>query len=146
MGKLSATAVVEEFGTRWQASDLAGKMPEPILIDNRGKVELTRISVLDQHRGQGFASRVLKMLTDLCDANEVEIELVARPLTEELPAEVTGGCRASLDVRQLTAWYQRKGFVNVSVPGEDTHTMIRRPHIRVIGDDSLETIYAKPYA
>ena len=59
-------------------------MPEPMLIDNGHRVELTLISVFGPHQQRGYASRALRMLTALCDTNGVTIELVARRLGASL--------------------------------------------------------------
>jgi hypothetical protein len=123
MGTLSSAAVVEEFVDQWRNSDLRGKMPEPMAIDNRGVVELTVIAVFDQFQRQGCASRAIKMLTALCDCNGLTIALVARPL----PPEVTPGCAASLSADQLAVWYGSHGFVDAHTPGDDIRTMVRAP-------------------
>ena len=125
MATLSPDAIVESFIDQWRGSDLADKMPEPGVIANGQVVELNSIGVYGPHQRQGHASRALQMLTDVCDANGVTISLVARPLDPSLL--FTPDCPASLSTKQLIDWYQKHGFVDTSEPGDDTHTMIRKP-------------------
>ncbi len=122
---LSAAAVVEEFIDQWHRSDLVDKMPEPMVTDNQGVVELTAIAVYEAHQDKGYASRALRMLTALCDANGVTMKLVVRPLDPQLG--LTPGCPANRSADELAAWYDRHGFADAAEPGDDTRTMIRRP-------------------
>jgi ribosomal protein S18 acetylase RimI-like enzyme len=119
---LSPTAIVEEFGEQWNRSDLRDVMPEPGVVPNGPLVELISIGVHGKSQGQGYASRALKMLTALCDANAMTIKLVARPLGSNL----LPGCPATLSTAQLVAWYQRHGFVETRSAGDDTREMIRK--------------------
>jgi hypothetical protein len=120
---LSPAAIVEEFGEQWIRSDLRHLMPEPGVVPNGPLVELTSIGVPEKHQGRGYASRALIMLTVLCDANAMSIELVARPLESDL----LPGCPAALTTEQLVAWYQRHGFVETRSAGDDTREMVRKP-------------------
>jgi len=119
MGTLSAAAVVEEFIDQWHRSDLRDKMREPMATDNPGVVELTAIAVYGPHQGKGYAGRAMRMLTALCDTNGLTIKLIARPL----PLNIVPGRPASLSTDQLIAWYGRYGFVDPTVPGDDTRMM-----------------------
>jgi hypothetical protein len=122
---LSPDGIVEEFLDRWRNSDLPEKMPEPMVIANGPLVELTLITVYGPHQKQGYASRALQMLATLCDENGVSLELVARPMGPGFSLAPCGPVGLSTD--QLIAWYTRHGFVDTSAPGDDTHTMIRKP-------------------
>ncbi len=121
---LTAAGVVEEFLAQWQRSDLHDKMPKPQLIESRGLVELIAIGTYGKHQRKGYASRALRMLTDLADANGLTVELVARPL-DDIPS--FPGCPASLSTEELVAWYSRHGFVDASAPNDDTRRMLRYP-------------------
>jgi GNAT superfamily N-acetyltransferase len=122
MSVLSADGVVEEFGDRWRASDLTDKMPKPELSATRDKVELSAIGTYERYQGNGYATRALKMLIDLCDENGVEIMLVPRALDPNLG--VTPGCPATLTTEQIVAWYKRYGFIETRAAGEGTREMI----------------------
>ena len=126
MDTLSPDGVVEEFLEQWRNSDLRDKMPEPMLVANGPVVELTLIAVYEQHQNKGYATRALEMLTALCDANRVTIQLVARSPGPELE-RYAPGCPASRSTKQLVGWYERRKFVDTAVPGDDTHTMTRKP-------------------
>jgi ribosomal protein S18 acetylase RimI-like enzyme len=119
---LSPAAIVEEFGEQWNRCDLRDVMPEPGVVPNGPLVELTSIGVHEKSQRQGYASRALRMLTALCDANEMTIKLVARPLGSNL----LPGCPATLSTEQLVAWYLRHGFVETRSAGDDTREMIRK--------------------
>lgn len=120
---LSANGIVEKFIVQWNASDLRDKMPEPMLTAHGLRVKLTAIGVYERHQRSGCATRALRMLTTLCDENGVTIELIARPLGLNL----IPGCPATLPIERLIAWYSHYGFVDVTVPGDDTRTMVREP-------------------
>ena len=128
MGTLSPDGIVEEFGEQWSRSDLVSKMPSPGVVANGQRVELNSIGVYEAHQGKGYASRTLRMLTDLCDAHGVTIELVARPLDPTLL--FTPGCPATHSVAELIEWYKRHDFVPAWATDDDTRTMIRRPRTR----------------
>jgi ribosomal protein S18 acetylase RimI-like enzyme len=104
---LSPAGIVEEFGERWNRSDLRNVMPGPGAVSNDHWVELNSIGVYEKHQRQGYATRALRMLTALCDANAMTIKLVARPLE----SNISPGCPAMLSTEQLVAWYQRHEFV-----------------------------------
>ncbi len=125
MNTLSPDGIVEEFLDRWRNSDLPGKMPEPMVVANGAVVELTLIAVYESHQDQGNASRALQMLTALCDANGITINLVARQMPPNL--SLAPGCPATLTTEQLIAWYKRHGFVDALIPGDVARTMIRAP-------------------
>ena len=128
MSILSPDGVVDEFGVLWRASDLADKMPAPELAANGLLVELTSIGVYEQHQGNGYATRALKMLIELCDKNGLEIMLVPSALDPNLG--VTRGCPATLTTEELGDWYKRHGFVETRTAGEGTHEMIWKPSQR----------------
>lgn len=128
MDTLSAAGVVEEFLERWRSSDLPDKMPEPMLTDNEGVVELTLIAVKGPHQNKGYGTRALQMLTALCDENGVTITLVARQMDPDALSSYAPGCPARLSTEQLVGWYKRHRFVEIPrTPGDDTRTMIREP-------------------
>jgi hypothetical protein len=121
---LSPAGIVEEFGEQWSRSDLRDVMPEPGVVPNDPFVELTSIGVYEKHQGQGYATRALKMLTALCDANATTIKLVARPLE----SNILPGCPATLSTEQLVAWYREEHkFVETGAAGDDTREMTRKP-------------------
>jgi ribosomal protein S18 acetylase RimI-like enzyme len=122
---LSPAGIVEEFCERWIRSDLRHVMPEPGVLPNGPLVELTSIGVHKKHQRHGYASRALRMLTALCDANAMTIKLVARPLEDDL----LPGCPATLSTEELVAWYEKHGFVETSGAGDDTREMIREPRM-----------------
>jgi hypothetical protein len=121
MGTLTATAIVEEFLDQWRESDLHDRMPAPRLRDGAaGLVWLNQIAVYYQHQRKGYADRALRMLTALCDENDVTIKLIVAPL-DSIP-----GCSPTLSAEQLVNWYQGHGFED----SEDTDlepTMTRKP-------------------
>jgi len=125
MSTLSPDGVVEEFEVQWVKSALIDKMPLPQIVANGPFVELTALAVYGPDQRQGYASRVLRMLTSLCDANGIPMKLVARPLGPELG--LPHGCPASLSVDQLVRFYRGHGFVETRAPGDDTREMIRQP-------------------
>jgi ribosomal protein S18 acetylase RimI-like enzyme len=125
MSTMSPDEIVEEFGEQWSRSDLTTKMPLPGVVANGRLVELTSIGVHGPHQGMGYASRALRMLTGLCDANGVTIELIARPLEPSL--RITANCPATRSIDELIAWYRRHGFVDAWAAGDDTRRMIRKP-------------------
>lgn len=127
MDTLSAAAAVEEYVEQWRHSDLHDKMHAPMAINNGPVVELTAIAVYDRHQGNGYATRALQMLTAICDEHGLTIELVARPLDPGLG--FTPGCSANRSTSQLMTWYGRHGFVDESATCDDTHRMVRRPHL-----------------
>jgi hypothetical protein len=130
MNTLSPDGIVEEFLDRWRNSDLPEKMPEPMVIANGPLVELTLITVHGPHQDKGYASLALRMLTALCDENGATLSLVARPMGPDCSLTPCGPARLSTD--QLVAWYKRHGFVETSTPGDDTHSMIRKPQTDLI--------------
>jgi ribosomal protein S18 acetylase RimI-like enzyme len=120
---LSPDAIVGDFIEQWRRSDLPHVMPEPQVVANGPYVELISIGVHEKHQGQGYATRALRMLTALCDANTMTIKLIARPLEFNL----LPGCPATLSSEQLVAWYEDHGFVETRVAGDDTREMVRKP-------------------
>ncbi len=100
-------------------------MREPQVVANGPYVELTSIGVYEKYQHQGHATRALRMLTALCDANAATIKLIARPLE----FEILPGCPATLSTEQLVSWYEDNGFVEISVAGDDTREMVRKPII-----------------
>lgn len=127
MEVLSAAGVVEEFGEQWRRSSLSRKMPEPMIVANGLRVELMLIAVYERYQNQGLASHALQILTTLCDANRVAVELVARRLDPASLATFAPGCPAALSTEQLVSWYRKHGFVDATAPGDDTRKMIREP-------------------
>jgi GNAT superfamily N-acetyltransferase len=63
-----------------------------------GAHTIHRISVPVSWRGQGYGSKLLKMITDDADREKVILSLAILP---------SGG----LNYEQLQAWYERNGFV-----------------------------------
>jgi ribosomal protein S18 acetylase RimI-like enzyme len=120
---LSPAGIVEEFGEQWMRSDLRHMMPEPGVVPNGPLVELTSIGVPEKHQGYGYASQALRMLMEICDANAMTITLIARPLQDNL----LPGCPATLSTEQLVAWYEKHGFVETRITGDDTREMTREP-------------------
>lgn len=75
-------------------------------------------SVGTRKRGQGNASRLLKLVTDEADAEEVILYLSIEP-------DGTG-----LDEDQLRSWYSRNGFENMDPELTETG-MIRQPRVDI---------------
>jgi len=124
-GNMSAATVVKEFERQFEAhSSLFAVMPRPMVAELReGAIELTFIGVYTEHQGKGYAGRALCILTALCDANGLTIELNARPEVAKLFPD----CRQSRSVEELVAWYGRNGFVDTSAPGDNSPKMVRYP-------------------
>jgi ribosomal protein S18 acetylase RimI-like enzyme len=125
--RLSPDGVVEEFQERWRSSDLRDKMHEPMVVANGSVVELTLIAVYRRHQRKGYATRAMEMLTTLCDENGITIRLVARQMNDSSLSSFAPGCPATLSTELLVAWYQRHGFIEIALQGDDTRTMQRRP-------------------
>jgi len=121
---LSAEGVVEEFGDQFNSHPtLPDYMAVPGVLPNDGRVELTSIGVYGKHQHKGYAREALHLLTALCDANGVTIELVARPL----PNDLAPGCPASLSTDDLVRWCTKLGFEDVGEPGDDACRMNDHP-------------------
>jgi len=99
-------------------------MLKPGLLPEVGLVELSSLCVLTEHQNNGCATRALRLLMDLCDQHEMPINLVARPL--DVPF-LCPGCPPTLKTDELLAFYGKHGFIDLTIPGDDTRTMIRRP-------------------
>ena len=95
-------------------------MPLPGLVPHSDRIELTSIAVHTSHQGNGYANLALQMLTQLCDANCVTLELTARPLSDD----IVPGCSASMSSEELVHWYGKHGFVTVR-PNDGACDMIR---------------------
>lgn len=75
-------------------------------------------SIGTRTRGQGYASRLLKTVTDEADTEGVILYLSIEP-------DGTG-----LDEDQLRAWYSRNGFENMDPELTETG-MIRQPRVDI---------------
>lgn len=77
---------------------------------------LTRVEVARNLRGQGIASRLLRMVTDAADAEGTTLYLAVEPDESH-----------GLDAETLAAWYTRYGF-KPHVFGElnDSESIMRR--------------------
>lgn len=82
--------------------------------DHSGRLsELYSIS-----RGQGYASKLMEMICEWADKNDVYLWLVARPY---------GNPRGALDNKQLIRFYERFGFHKTSESRKDRCAMGRFP-------------------
>jgi GNAT superfamily N-acetyltransferase len=120
---LTPEGAVEEFERQFgDHPTLPHVMPMPALAAHSDYVELMSIGVHDAHQGHGYAGLALRILTDICEASRLTIELIARPL----PLELLPGCTASKSCKQLVELYRGHGF-ELSEPNDHTVEMIRKP-------------------
>lgn len=80
---------------------------------NSIEVRLLMIETLPEHMNQGKASEALSWLCEMADAYQLQISLCPVPQYSD-----------TLTLMQLTAWYQKYGFVRLGYDDE----MIRYPH------------------
>jgi len=76
---------------------------------------ITRVNVPVRHRGQGYASELLKQITDDADREHVSLMLEVSPSD-------------GLGYSQLVAWYRRHGF-HLRHSLELGFHMVREPHV-----------------
>lgn len=81
------------------ANERSRAIADLILVEEKVYL-LTRINVPKSHRGLGYARLLLKMITTDADADGVTL------LLEVAPSD-------GLDYAQLSAWYERHGFMPV---------------------------------
>ena len=103
--------------TTKRRDSLSGRLLErkvllQIATINSGEIKLTYMETAKQYRRQGFATDALTWLCELAD--ECEMRLCLCPYEVE----------ESMNVIQLTIWYQKFGFVRIGLQDE----MMRYPH------------------
>lgn len=84
-----------------------------VKVVNRGEIRILNIETLPLFRHMGYATVCLNWLCAMADQLQVQISLGACPMDGE----------RGLDLVDLTAWYQRHGFVRLGFDDE----MVRYP-------------------
>lgn len=108
----------EEFNRRTATRRGSGRLfsnrvSVNVKVVNKGEIRILNIETLPLFRRMGYASICLNWLCTMADQLQVQISLGACPMD---------GTRG-LDLVDLTAWYQRHGFVRLGFDDE----MIRYP-------------------
>jgi hypothetical protein len=100
----SPDEIKDAFDTRIEADRQLRASVIAVVLPQRDYVELADLRVCTAQRGQGFASRALAILIDLCGEARCPIHLTPSPLDE------LEGFRASMYGEELTAWCRRNAF------------------------------------
>lgn len=110
---MSPDEFIEEFGLLQQSEGPSPKTAEIILSPGRDVVSVDKIRVDPDHRGQGLASRALRLITRLSDQTGLPLEVIPRALED-----------GPISDSALRYWYERHGFA--SMPGADPPRLMRR--------------------
>ncbi len=102
---LSPDAVIEAFHAALNCDrELSRVVYRVTLSVERGMVSLDDLRIRSEYQNKGYGSRVLALLTDLCDANGSTIKVVPAP------PESDAYCRVSVTRSDLIQWYEDACF------------------------------------
>jgi hypothetical protein len=117
---VSPDAFIEDFHDRRRAAGLGDEHGVIVELSSSlpSVVSFDQFIIAAVLRGQGLASRVVDLLTQMSDEEGFALVLIPRRLDD-----------AGLSDAELTAWYRRRGFVDA--PTDNTPRQTRREPTRV---------------